>query len=76
MSKTRGNTITVRQLDESVIKAIRIRAAHSGRSMEAEMRAILAAAAAENPCEIGRLREGSSAWPRLNASTSLEPSTP
>jgi plasmid stability protein len=34
-------TITVRNLDEAVQRAIRARAAENGRSMEAEARAIL-----------------------------------
>jgi len=34
-------TITVRNLDEAVKSRLRVRAAHNGRSMEAEARAIL-----------------------------------
>lgn len=34
-------TLTIRNLDEAVKTALRIRAAHNGRSMEAEARAIL-----------------------------------
>jgi plasmid stability protein len=43
-------TITVRDLDESTRSKLRIRAARNGRSMEAEVRAILdSAVAAEFP---------------------------
>jgi predicted nucleic acid-binding protein len=35
------STLTVRNLDEAVKTALRVRAAHNGRSMEAEARAIL-----------------------------------
>lgn len=41
--------ITVRNLDESVRDELRVRAARHGRSMEAEVRAILAAAVGEEP---------------------------
>lgn len=34
-------TLTIRNLDEAVKTALRIRAAHNGRSMEAEARALL-----------------------------------
>ena len=37
--------MTIRNLDDEVREKLRIRAAHNGRSMEAEVRAILAAAA-------------------------------
>lgn len=40
-------TLTIRDLDEAVKARLRVRAAHNGRSMEAEVRAILAAAVAE-----------------------------
>ena len=36
--------LTVRNVPESVVRALRIRAAHSGRSAEAEHRALLAEA--------------------------------
>jgi len=39
------STITVRGLDDDVIRALKIRAAREGRSMEAEARGILTAAA-------------------------------
>ncbi|GAA1160884.1 helix-turn-helix domain-containing protein [Ornithinicoccus hortensis] len=39
--------ITVRSLDEDVRRRLKVRAARNNRSMEAEVRAILAAAAAE-----------------------------
>lgn len=41
--------ITVRNLDESVRDELRVRAARHGRSMEAEVRAILAAAVGDEP---------------------------
>lgn len=40
-------TLTIRDLDESVKAQLRVRAAHNGRSMEAEARAILRAALGE-----------------------------
>jgi plasmid stability protein len=40
-------TLTIRNLPEDVRDRLRIRAAHAGRSMEAEARAILAGALAE-----------------------------
>lgn len=40
-------TIVIRDLDETIKARLRVRAAHSGRSMEAEARAILGAALAE-----------------------------
>jgi antitoxin FitA len=40
-------TLTIRNLDEGVKARLRVRAAHNGRSMEAEARAILGAALAE-----------------------------
>ena len=33
--------LTVRKLDESLVRALRVRAAHAGRSAEAEVREIL-----------------------------------
>ena len=40
-------TLTVRGIDDDVKAALRIRAAENGRSMEAEVRAILAEAVAD-----------------------------
>ncbi len=40
-------SLTVRQLDERLKKLLRLRAAHSGRSVEDEVRTILRAAAEE-----------------------------
>lgn len=40
-------TLTIRDLDDAVKARLRVRAAHNGRSMEAEARAILGAALAE-----------------------------
>jgi plasmid stability protein len=40
-------TLMIRDLDEAVKARLRVRAAHNGRSMEAEARAILGAALAE-----------------------------
>jgi antitoxin FitA len=44
-------TITVRDLDEGTRDKLRIRAARNGRSMEAEVRAILRAAVAAEPSD-------------------------
>lgn len=48
---TRGvielGTLMIRDLDEAVKARLRVRAAHNGRSMEAEARAILGAALAD-----------------------------
>jgi antitoxin FitA len=41
--------LTIRQLDESVKAQLRIRAAHNGRSMEAEARAILKTCLSDQP---------------------------
>jgi plasmid stability protein len=41
-------TLMIRDLDEAVKARLRVRAARNGRSMEAEARAILAAAVAES----------------------------
>ncbi|GAB6856105.1 FitA-like ribbon-helix-helix domain-containing protein [Microbacterium xylanilyticum] len=40
------STITVRGLDDDVVRALKLRAAREGRSMEAEVRGILTAAVA------------------------------
>ena len=40
-------TLTIRQLDEKTKSRLRIRAAHHGRSMEEEVRLLLAEGAAE-----------------------------
>lgn len=40
-------TVTIRNLPDEVRERLRLRAAHSGRSMEAEIRAILCDAAVE-----------------------------
>jgi antitoxin FitA len=40
--------VSIRDLDDSVRKKLRVRAARHGRSMEAEMRAILTAAVRED----------------------------
>lgn len=47
------STITVRGLDEDVIRALKLRAAQEGRSMEAEVRSILTAAAHSAESERG-----------------------
>jgi plasmid stability protein len=44
-------TVSIRDLDDNVRDRLRIRAARNGRSMEAEMRAILTAAVAEEQPE-------------------------
>ncbi|MGE5827136.1 MAG: FitA-like ribbon-helix-helix domain-containing protein [Micromonosporaceae bacterium] len=41
-------TLTIRDLDDGVKARLRVRAAHNGRSMEAEARAILAEVLAES----------------------------
>lgn len=41
--------LTIRGLDDQVKASLRLRAAHNGRSMEAEARAILADAVARDP---------------------------
>jgi plasmid stability protein len=46
-------TIVIRDLDESVKTRLRVRAAHNGRSMEAEARAILAEALTEPTTQRG-----------------------
>ncbi|MCP9490815.1 MAG: Arc family DNA-binding protein [Solirubrobacteraceae bacterium MAG38_C4-C5] len=47
------STITVRNLDDDVKAKLRVRAAENGRSMEAEVRAILATAVRKRPPELG-----------------------
>lgn len=42
-------TLTIRDLDDQVKAGLRVRAAHNGRSMEAEARVILADAVARGP---------------------------
>lgn len=44
-------SLTVRELDDEVKRKLRLRAAHHGRSMEAEVRSILADAVAEPDAE-------------------------
>ncbi len=41
--------ITIRNLDDALKKALRVRAAHNGRSMEEEVREILRSAVQETP---------------------------
>ena len=48
-------TLIVRNLDNSLKERLRRRAAEHGRSMEAEVRAILRAAVAERPARSGNL---------------------
>ena len=45
--------VSIRDLDDSVRDKLRVRAARHGRSMEAEMRAILTAAANDEPAREG-----------------------
>jgi len=47
------STITIRGLDDSVVRALKIRAAREGRSMEAEVRSILIASVAGSDDEYG-----------------------
>jgi antitoxin FitA len=57
-------TLTIRNLDPAIKERLRIRAAHNGRSMEAELRAIVTDA-------IGpRRRPERSIWPRPSAAAS------
>lgn len=49
--------VHVRNLDDAVIEALKRRAAESHRSLEAELRVILEAAAAESPRKSGRRRK-------------------
>ena len=46
-------TITVRGLDDDVVRALKIRAAREGRSMEAEVRSILTDATRTPDSELG-----------------------
>jgi antitoxin FitA len=46
-------TLTIRDLDDAIKARLRIRAAHNGRSMEAEARAILQAALTQPATERG-----------------------
>lgn len=47
------STLTIRQIDEDVKRRLQVRAAENGRSMEAEVRAILGDALAEtSPNEV------------------------
>ena len=46
-----ARTLTIGNLDDGVVQLLRIRAARHGRSMEAEVRSILAAAVAVEPAE-------------------------
>jgi plasmid stability protein len=48
-------TLIVRNLDDGVKERLRRRAAEHGRSMEAEVRAILRSAVAERPARAGAL---------------------
>lgn len=45
--------VSIRDLDDSVKEKLRVRAARHGRSMEAEMRAILTAAVADDSTRTG-----------------------
>lgn len=47
------STITVRGLDDAVITALKVRAARSGRSMEAEVRNILTTSVKRSPADAG-----------------------
>lgn len=47
------STLTVRNLDDAVKVRLRVRAAENGRSMEAEVRAILQAALEDPVAEVG-----------------------
>lgn len=47
-------TLTVRNLDEALVRALRVRAAEHGRSAEAEHREILHQVLTAGPSELGR----------------------
>lgn len=47
------STITVRGLDDEVVRALKVRAAREGRSMESEVRDILTVAARSSDTEAG-----------------------
>jgi plasmid stability protein len=50
-------TLTIRQLDEKTKSRLRVRAAHHGRSMEAEAREILRSSLTASPLGKGNLAE-------------------
>jgi plasmid stability protein len=50
-------SITIRNLDETVKRKLRLRAAHRNRSMEDEARDILRAALAQEPAQVGNLAD-------------------
>jgi plasmid stability protein len=50
-------SITIRNLDESLKRKLRVRAAHSNRSMEDEARDILRTALAQEPVPAGNLMD-------------------
>jgi plasmid stability protein len=50
-------SITIRNLDESVKRKLRVRAAHRNRSMEDEARDILRTALAQEPLSTGNLAD-------------------
>jgi plasmid stability protein len=53
MKGPRMAAVSIRDLDDSVREKLRIRAAQNGRSMEAEMRAILTAAVTDEDTKAG-----------------------
>ncbi|MBI3687941.1 MAG: Arc family DNA-binding protein, partial [Actinobacteria bacterium] len=58
--------VSIRDLDDSVREKLRVRAAQHGRSMEAEMRAILTAAVSDDDSARGlcqRTRQTPRWWP-------------
>jgi plasmid stability protein len=54
--------ITITQLDDALVARLRKRAAASGRSMAQEVRAILAAACADQTEVVARLRQRHAAY--------------
>lgn len=56
-------TLTIRDLDDDVKARLRVRAAHHGRSMEAEAREILAAAVADPTDTTAGPARAASPWP-------------
>ena len=51
------SSVTIRNIDPAVKEQLRLRAAHHGRSMEAELRAIISAAVQEDAAPTPNLAE-------------------
>jgi plasmid stability protein len=57
MTKCFMASITIRDLDDTLKRKLRLRAAQRNRSMEDEARDILRAALAEQPAQVGNLAD-------------------